>query len=452
MTCEPAAVNRFMLLVAALVVAACPADAFAVGVTGWAMDMTFGRPNNPVLTGENTSSPTLGDGTLNNAQDTAIYASFPQVSLAHGQQVTLTGSANLIGIASAHGVFRWGILYENEPPEDADTFGWRGFLNENSNLQNNGNLNSKVPGEYTFASTVGTPARAITLDASRDREFDQFVAGTYDFTMTIGRFGDEVYVDSSLSSSVGFLQTSRYATESDPGRITFDYNRVGILAGNVLTADQVIFSNIDISTSDIETLTLQVTTSGPSAGSTKIVNSLGAAVDLNYYEISSATGGLSLSGWDSLDPDTNVVGPGWNVAGGSSGLLISESNVAGETLADNAELDLGTPFDALAAQNLRFFYGLSDGTFVRGLVEYVAAGLDGDYNGDDAVNAADYVLWRKNPAAFGNASGYDTWRQNFGSSLPGAGGGAVPEPTSITFLVLAGLCALARRRRRLLFP
>lgn len=445
---KPASVNHWTLLVAALAVVACNSHAFAVGVTGWAMDTTFGRPNNPVLTGENTSSPTLGDGTLNNAQDTAIYASIPEVSLTDGQQVTLTGSANLIGIASTHGVFRWGIFYENEPPQDADTFGWRGFLNENSNLQNNGNLNSKVPGEYTFASTVGTPARAVTLDASRDREFDQFVAGTYDFTMTIGRFGNEVYVDSSLSSAAGFLQKSRYATESDPGRITFNYNRVGLLAGNVLTADQVLFSNIDVSTSEIETLTLQVTTSGPSAGTTKIVNSLGAAVDLNYYEISSATGGLSLSGWDRLDPDTNVVGPGWNAAGGSSGLVISETNVAGALFNNNAELNLGTAFDPLSAQNLRFFYGLTDGTFVRGQVEYVAGGLDGDHNSDGAVNAADYVLWRKNPSAYGGPGGYTLWRQNYGASLPGAGGGAVPEPTTMTFLILAVVGALATCHRR----
>ena len=51
-----------------------------------------------------------------------------------------------------------------------------------------------------------------------------------------------------------------------------------------------------------------------------------------------------------------------------------------------------------------------------------ASGGGGDYNGDGSVNAADYVVWRKNPAAFGgDPAGYNTWRTNFGSS---GGGGA----------------------------
>ena len=48
-------------------------------------------------------------------------------------------------------------------------------------------------------------------------------------------------------------------------------------------------------------------------------------------------------------------------------------------------------------------------------------GLTGDYNGDGKVDAADYVVWRKNPASFGGQQGYDDWRANFGAM---AGGGA----------------------------
>src|SRR5262249_30191515 len=59
-----------------------------------------------------------------------------------------------------------------------------------------------------------------------------------------------------------------------------------------------------------------------------------------------------------------------------------------------------------------------------------AVTLPGDYNNDGKVDAGDYVTWRKNPAAFGGAAGYNTWRANFGKP-PGAGsalgGGAVPE-------------------------
>jgi hypothetical protein len=45
--------------------------------------------------------------------------------------------------------------------------------------------------------------------------------------------------------------------------------------------------------------------------------------------------------------------------------------------------------------------------------------LMGDYNGDGNVGAADYVVWRKDPASFGgDPGGYDTWRSNFGNGDP----------------------------------
>jgi hypothetical protein len=71
-----------------------------------------------------------------------------------------------------------------------------------------------------------------------------------------------------------------------------------------------------------------------------------------------------------------------------------------------------------------------------------APGLDGDYNDDGQVDAADYVVWRKTS---GTAEGYNTWRSNFGRSS-GAGaavGGvaAVPEPAGV-MLVLLGVVAI----------
>jgi hypothetical protein len=88
-----------------------------------------------------------------------------------------------------------------------------------------------------------------------------------------------------------------------------------------------------------------------------------------------------------------------------------------------------------------------------------ARGLDGDYNEDGVVNAADYVVWRNNEGTanelpndpLGGTIGqaqYDQWATNFGIGL-GSGANAnstqVPEPTSL-LLLLAGVCGATRWR------
>jgi hypothetical protein len=77
-----------------------------------------------------------------------------------------------------------------------------------------------------------------------------------------------------------------------------------------------------------------------------------------------------------------------------------------------------------------------------------APGLDGDYNDDGRVDAADYVIWRKSGGA---PQGYSIWRTNFGrSSGAGAGSavaGTVPEPAAV-LLALFGLAAICLGRPR----
>lgn len=80
-------------------------------------------------------------------------------------------------------------------------------------------------------------------------------------------------------------------------------------------------------------------------------------------------------------------------------------------------------------------------------------GVPGDYNNDGKVNAADYVLWRKNPSAFGGSpGGYNSWRANFGNP-PGSGSGlvgagSVPEPAGLLLFLSAVIGACGARRRR----
>jgi uncharacterized repeat protein (TIGR03803 family) len=123
-------------------------------------------------------------------------------------------------------------------------------------------------------------------------------------------------------------------------------------------------------------------------------------------------------------------------------------------------------------------------------IEIAEPGLPGDYNADGSVDAADYVLWRKNasqsyetwrslfgqsgpnpPGDFNNdhnvdtadyvvwrktmQAGYNTWTTNFAEPSGGVGGSAdasssqvaVPEPASL-WLGLAGVTIWTRVRAR----
>jgi hypothetical protein len=91
----------------------------------------------------------------------------------------------------------------------------------------------------------------------------------------------------------------------------------------------------------------------------------------------------------------------------------------------------------------------------------------GDYNQNDAVDAADYVLWRKNsgittggtvPKGDGDVDrdvdidDYNLWRSRFGMAQSGSGasldGGAVPEPGSVSMLLIGVIAVSGCARRR----
>jgi len=75
--------------------------------------------------------------------------------------------------------------------------------------------------------------------------------------------------------------------------------------------------------------------------------------------------------------------------------------------------------------------------------------LSGDYNGNRVVDAADYVLWRKNPGVNYTEDDYITWRTTFGQTADSGAGAiraAVPEPPCIAILFAVTLAVYSGRQ------
>ena len=110
--------------------------------------------------------------------------------------------------------------------------------------------------------------------------------------------------------------------------------------------------------------------------------------------------------------------------------------------------------------NLTFFNGDASNNYNTALDNVsvnAVPGTPGDYNSNGLVDAADYVVWRKNSGTtnvlpndpIGGTIGtvqYNQWRSHFGQTA-GSGGGAsvsfaVPEPATLVLLtiVAAGWC------------
>jgi hypothetical protein len=183
-------------------------------------------------------------------------------------------------------------------------------------------------------------------------------------------------------------------------------------------------------------------------------------VAIDAYTIESANGRLRFADgqWNSLD-DQNL--STWEQADNVNASRVTEFNRADSTPLPGGGtiLNLGALVDVTGAP-------LRDDEFTFSF-SLVGGGIDGDYNGNGIVDAADYVVWRK---TIGSQTAYDTWRANFGStggtgtgrtlqgivvlgSLPAGAGlaanAAVPEPSTLgSCMLVVGFMAMSRRSKR----
>jgi hypothetical protein len=80
-----------------------------------------------------------------------------------------------------------------------------------------------------------------------------------------------------------------------------------------------------------------------------------------------------------------------------------------------------------------------------------ASAIPGDFNSNGVVDASDYVVWRDGFGTTFDQSDYDAWRAHF-SQTAGNGPiaiGSVPEPATLTLLLLAAVGECIRECRKL---
>jgi hypothetical protein len=203
-------------------------------------------------------------------------------------------------------------------------------------------------------------------------------------------------------------------------------------------------------------------------GNVRLKSNVTVPLNVNYYEVTSAMGALSTTGWSSLDDQEggDPPGQGWDESGGVTANQLIELFLAeaGDVINAGEVLNLGSAFNPSVFGSgvngdLMFRFGTTNGALVSGGVAYVTttAGVMGDYNDNGTVDAADYVLWRNNgplqnegvtPGTVTDED-YTFWRSRFGATSGSASGvAAVPEPGVAWFGALLALAALLRRRHK----
>jgi Concanavalin A-like lectin/glucanases superfamily len=290
------------------------------------------------------------------------------------------------------------ILGGGQAPGSANAHYFGGFAG-GARLQNGNDL-EKFTVQGWFKAPAGQP---LGTDGS--------------YSALIGNLGSSSndggwVVRTRQSASAGTLEF-RFGENAS----TLDHSTASSTAGAFAETDQWVFFavTLDVAIGRVEFFKGTTTTGIEAAGASTVGPLLGgmiASSDRNFY-----IGNVGSEGGE------------WFQARAFNGLL--DNLRVYDRILSSAELD----------QLRRADITLSD----------LMLPLDGDYNFDGVVDAADYVAWRATDAT---QAGYERWRENFGASIATSTAQhdsnshvAVPEPTAwISALGLVVLGGLGRRQ------
>ncbi|RIK80720.1 MAG: hypothetical protein DCC67_09005 [Planctomycetota bacterium] len=382
---------------------------------------------------------------------------------AYSHQPNTTGIPDYADGDDPPGAGNWYFTPNNNP--GSDTGDWR----EPNGVYQDVTLNAGATG-----SQIASGEAAVRLSAYMSSYLND---------------GDYGIVQVDFKNAGGTVIGSALIQDSDPGpNNVWNLNsgasiipaattsiRVSLYGGVVNGGTDGYMDNVDVQVTNAanEFLFAEVQANGQVA----IRNLTGEAVQIDYYEITSASGALNATAWNSLQeqnlagfPAGNGTGNGWEQAGGSGAGVISEGYLTGSSgVAHGANIGIGAAFNPGGAHDLVFKYavvppttltadfdgdGDADGadflTWQRGFgISTGASKAQGDANGDGAVNAADLAAW-KGEAGGGAFAGPGVLVQGFVRYVASAV--AVPEASTMTLAGLglagAGLRGLGRRKAK----
>jgi hypothetical protein len=316
---------------------------------------------------------------------------------------------------------------------------------------------------------ISTPGGAVLSPG-----VEHHLVGVFDNTDTMGGVNPNgtmrLYLDGGLVNSLPLYNANTLGTLPDVnnwlGRSQWNdplfdgsYDEFRIY-DNAINANQIALNTVvgpdQFATAPAEGIfSVVVNTTN---GSVTLKNNVNVPVPINYYEITSAGGALSTGGWDSLDDKESgdPAGQGWDQSGGANANQLIELflSAAGDTIAANEQITLGNAFNPATfgsgnPGDLSFKFGFTTGALLTGGVTYVSSpGPNGDFDGDGDVDGRDFLRWQRggspNPLS---ASDLAAWQNSYGTGSLAAVA-AVPEPTVMALLVVAGMIVPLRRSKQ----
>ncbi|WP_442482190.1 LamG-like jellyroll fold domain-containing protein [Aeoliella sp. SH292] len=314
--------------------------------------------------------------------------------------------------------------------------------------------------------------KGITFDNSVTH---YIVAGTQTVTMQSNAGPSTLNVEQSGShefQAAVALGNALTAQIAEGGQL--DFNNALSLNGNTLTKSGAGVLNIN---NQVNSGTGVVNvTAGTLGGSGEVGGNLSVqsgatvapgrgtgtlAVAGNYSQLAGGRLAIELGGANVEDYDSIDVQGSATVAG-----LIDISLVEGFVPQNGASFEILSAFSSLTMGTLALQGDTAGFSLMKAgnslVLNYAgSAGTPGDFNGDGAVNLADYTVWRDNlgsSTALPNdnnlgtpvaAAHYQLWKSNFGLGGNGtlSSSVAVPEASSLWSVVLLGFVALVASRK-----